>query len=61
MLQPIELLQAMGAGRQHKLKHGTRREKIKLCGNGVCSPVIEMMFKRMKEVSLMKNRYQRAS
>jgi DNA (cytosine-5)-methyltransferase 1 len=44
MLQPSELLSAMGAGQSHMLTHGTRREKIKLCGNGVCSPVMEILF-----------------
>jgi len=47
MLQPPELLKAMGAGSKHKLAHGTRREMIKLCGNGVCSPVMEMIFKKI--------------
>lgn len=47
MLQPPELLRAMGAGPKHRLPHGTRREKIKLCGNGVCSPVLEIIFKKM--------------
>src|SRR5690606_25358319 len=46
MLQPPELLKAMGAGSKHQLPHGSRRDKIKLCGNGVCSPVMEMIFKK---------------
>ena len=44
MLQPSELSNAMGAGKDHKLPHGTRREKVKLCGNGVCSDVMEAIF-----------------
>lgn len=47
MLQPPELLKAMGAGSTHKLPHGSRRDKVKLCGNGVCSPVMEMIFKKI--------------
>lgn len=47
MLQPPELLKAMGTGSQHKLPHGSRRDKVKLCGNGVCSPVMEMIFKKI--------------
>lgn len=47
MLQPPELLKAMGAGTKHQLPHGSRRDKVKLCGNGVCSPVIEMIFKKI--------------
>lgn len=50
MLQPDELMKAMGSGARHKLNHGSRREKIKLCGNGVCSPVIEMIFRRIMQV-----------
>ncbi len=47
MLQPDELLIAMGAGKSHKLSNGSRRDKIKLCGNGVCSPVMETIFKKI--------------
>lgn len=47
MLQPPELLKAMGAGSKHQLPHGSRRDKVKLCGNGVCSPVMEMIFKKI--------------
>ncbi|MBD3617863.1 MAG: DNA cytosine methyltransferase [Chromatiales bacterium] len=49
MLQPPELLRAMGAGTGHKLPVGNRREKIKLCGNGVCSPVLEVIFRRIMQ------------
>ena len=52
MLQPPELLKAMGAGTKHKLAHGNRREKIKLCGNGVCSPVMEMIFKKISQIHM---------
>lgn len=45
MLQPTELLKAMGGGEDHSLPHGNRREKIKLCGNGVCSDVMTAIFK----------------
>jgi DNA (cytosine-5)-methyltransferase 1 len=49
MLQPDELLRAMGAG-NHTLKHGSRREKIKLCGNGVCTPVLEIIFRKITQI-----------
>ena len=49
MLQPSELLRAMGAN-QHSLL-GNRREKIKLCGNGVCSPVLEIIFRYISKVT----------
>ena len=45
MLQPPELLRAMGAGDEHTLPHGNRRDKVKLCGNGVCSDVMTAIFK----------------
>ncbi len=50
MLQPTELLRAMGAG-THKLPTGSRRDKVKLCGNGVCSPVMEVIFRRLNRLS----------
>lgn len=49
MLQPTELIKAMGAGNSHKLPYGNRREQIKLCGNGVCSPVLESIFRLIKK------------
>ncbi len=51
MLQPEELLRAMGANR-HKLNHGSRREKVKLCGNGVCTPVLEIIFKKINLIQM---------
>lgn len=40
MLQPNELAKAMGLPNSHKFNHGTRRDKVKLCGNGICAPVM---------------------
>lgn len=45
MLQPSELLKAMGGGRDHCLPYGNRRDRVKLCGNGVCSDVMTAIFK----------------
>lgn len=50
MLQPSELLRAMGAGTGHTLPFGTRRDKVKLCGNGVCSPVMEIIFRKIRNI-----------
>ena len=50
MLQPPELLKAMGAGNQHKLPVGNRRDKVKLCGNGVCSSVTEIIFRKINQI-----------
>ena len=40
MLQVPELRRAMGFDDGFRLRHGTRREQIKLLGNGVCPPVM---------------------
>lgn len=45
MLQPDELLLAMGGANDHVLPHGNRRDKVKLCGNGVCSDVMTAIFR----------------
>ncbi len=55
MLQPTELIKAMGAGREanhkaHTLPLGNRRDKVKLCGNGVCTPVMEAIFKKIMQI-----------
>lgn len=41
MLQPDELRRAMGFPECYKFPNVTRREKVKLMGNAVCSPVME--------------------
>ena len=51
MLQPEELLRAMGAP-EHTLGQGTRRDRIKLCGNGVCSPVVEAIWREISARTL---------
>ncbi len=50
MLQPSELMKAMGTGCNHLLPIGTRRDKVKLCGNGVCSPVMEVIFAKINQI-----------
>lgn len=55
MLQPQELIRAMGAW-GHKLPYGTRRDKVKLCGNGVCSPVMEVIFRKIGKINEAVNR-----
>lgn len=56
MLQPNELLKAMGGGDEHVLPHGSRREKVKLCGNGVCSDVMTSIFKWIGAIQAEKTR-----
>lgn len=41
MLQVPELRRAMGFDARYLLENGTRRDKIRLLGNGVCPPVME--------------------
>lgn len=54
MLQPEELKRAMGAGDKHSLPFGSRRDKVKLCGNGVCSQVLESIFSHINTLKKLK-------
>lgn len=47
MLQVPELRRAMGHGNNFKLPIGTRRDQIKLLGNGVCPPVMEAVVRSL--------------
>lgn len=48
MLQPEELKRAMGYGPDFKFAPGlTRRDKIKLMGNGVCPPVMKAIVESL--------------
>lgn len=48
MLQPTELARAMSLPDSHTFPVGSRREKVKLCGNGVCANVIEAIVERLR-------------
>lgn len=50
MLQPSELARAMSLPESHLLPVGSRREKVKLCGNGVCSIVIESIIMSLRHM-----------
>ena len=41
MLQPEELKAATGWPKRFRIKHGTRRDKVKMAGNAVCPPVMK--------------------
>jgi DNA (cytosine-5)-methyltransferase 1 len=43
MLQVPELKRAMGLPGAFSLEHGSRRDKVKLLGNGVCAPVMRQI------------------
>jgi DNA (cytosine-5)-methyltransferase 1 len=47
MLQVPELLKAMGFGDEFKLLQGSRRDQIKLLGNGVCPPVMREIVRTL--------------
>lgn len=47
MLQPPELQRAMGFGDDYSLPVGTRRDKIRILGNGVCPPVMTEIIRSM--------------
>jgi DNA (cytosine-5)-methyltransferase 1 len=49
MLQPTELARAMSLPSEHSFPVGTRREKVKLCGNGVCASVMRRIVEQLGE------------
>jgi DNA (cytosine-5)-methyltransferase 1 len=49
MLQVPELRRAMGYPDEIKLEHGTRRDRIKLLGNGVCPPVMKAVIESLTQ------------
>lgn len=48
MLQVPELHRAMGFTKGFKLNHGSRRDKIRVLGNGVCPPVMKSIVKSLR-------------
>ena len=49
MLQVPEIKRAMGLPPSFRLERGTRRDKVKLLGNGVCAPVMEMVVRSLTQ------------
>jgi DNA (cytosine-5)-methyltransferase 1 len=49
MLQVEELSHAMGLPNTYLFKHGSRRDKIKMIGNGVCPPVMKAIVQSMTD------------
>jgi DNA (cytosine-5)-methyltransferase 1 len=56
MLQVPELKRAMGFGEDYKLDLGTRREQVKILGNGVCPPVMERIVNALTGRAAAANR-----
>ncbi len=52
MLQVPELKRAMGFDDDYKLLRGSRRDRIKLLGNGVCPPVMQQIVSALHGVRL---------
>jgi len=61
MLQVPELKRAMGLPRAFKIGRGTRRDKIRLIGNGVCPPVMAAVVAELLDTKTPQNRQKRAS
>ncbi len=51
MLQVPELKKAMGLGNGFKLGFGTRRDQIRLLGDGVCPPVMRAVIEQVAGAS----------
>ena len=47
MLQVPELKRAMGFEPAFELSHGSRRDQVRLLGNGVCPPVMEALVRSL--------------
>lgn len=48
MLQPTELARAMALPPEHVFPFGTRRDKVRLCGNGVCANVVREIVRHLR-------------
>jgi DNA (cytosine-5)-methyltransferase 1 len=49
MLQVDELRRAMGFASTHRFERGSRRDRIKMIGNGVCPPVMEAVIETLTD------------
>ena len=47
MLQVTELKRAMGFRNDYKMEFGTRRNKVRILGNGVCPPVMQAIVEQI--------------
>jgi len=47
MLQVPEIKRAMGLPASYRLDYGTRRDKVKVLGNGVCAPVMKAVVQSL--------------
>jgi DNA (cytosine-5)-methyltransferase 1 len=56
MLQVPELRRAMGYPDEARLEIGSRRDKVKLLGNGVCPPVMQAVIEQLTSRPSAKNK-----
>lgn len=49
MLQPSELARAMSLPSEHVFPIGSRRERVKVCGNGVCAVVMKRIVEQLAD------------
>ncbi len=56
MLQVEELKAAMGLPMTYRFEHGTRRDHVKLLGNGVCPPVMEAIVRHLTSPDDLKHK-----
>ncbi len=49
MLQVPELKAAMGIDETYRMEHGTRRDKIRVLGNGVAAPVMRAVVETLTD------------
>lgn len=54
MLQVPELRRAMGFDDAYTLPHGSRRDRIRLLGNGVCPPVMQAIVSSLTATAVVK-------
>ncbi|MBF0416404.1 MAG: DNA cytosine methyltransferase [Magnetococcales bacterium] len=58
MLQVPELRRAMGFSDDFQMLQGSRRDKIKVLGNGVCPPVMTLIIENIMKNSFFGKKYQ---
>jgi DNA (cytosine-5)-methyltransferase 1 len=60
MLQVPELKRAMGFGDDYVLTEGSRRDHVKVLGNGVCPPVMQAIIEELVAPSVTRHRSDRS-
>jgi DNA (cytosine-5)-methyltransferase 1 len=61
MLQPSELARAMSLPDEHVFPVGSRRERVKVCGNGVCAVVVERIVNQLRAADAVADNMRRTA